>query len=56
MSYIRIGKNETCEITEKKSRFIAYLAYVTTEEDAQSFVAQTKKSTMTRAIMFMRIF
>lgn len=43
MSYIRIGKNETCEITEKKSRFIAYLAYVTTEEDAQSFVAQIKK-------------
>ena len=43
MSYIRIEKNETCEITEKKSRFIAYLAYVTTEEDAQSFVAQIKK-------------
>ena len=43
MSYIRIEKNETCEITEKKSRFIAYLAYVTTEEGAQSFVAQIKK-------------
>ena len=43
MSYIRIEKNETCEITEKKSRFIAYLAYVTTEEDAQSFVAQIRK-------------
>lgn len=43
MSYIRIEKNETCEITEKKSRFIAYLAYVTTEGDAQSFVAQIKK-------------
>ena len=43
MSYIRIEKNETCEITEKKSRFIAYLAYVTTEEDAQNFVAQIKK-------------
>lgn len=43
MSYIRIEKNETCEITEKKSRFIAYLAYVTTEEEAQSFVAQIKK-------------
>lgn len=43
MSYIRIEKNETCEITEKKSRFIAYLAYVTTEEDAQGFVAQIKK-------------
>ena len=43
MIYIRIEKNETCEITEKKSRFIAYLAYVTTEEDAQSFVAQIKK-------------
>ena len=43
MSYIRIEKNETCEITEKKSRFIAYLAYVTTEEDAQSFVTQIKK-------------
>ncbi len=43
MSYIRIEKNETCEITEKKSRFIAYLAYVTTEEDAQNFVSQIKK-------------
>ena len=43
MSYIRIERNETCEITEKKSRFIAYLAYVTTEEDAQNFVAQIKK-------------
>lgn len=43
MSYIRIEKNETCEITEKKSRFIAYLAYVTTEEDAQNFVLQIKK-------------
>lgn len=43
MSYIRIEKNETCEITEKKSRFIAYLAYVTTEEDAQNFVAQIRK-------------
>lgn len=43
MSYIRIEKNETCEITEKKSRFIAYLAYVTTEEGAQSFVAQIRK-------------
>ena len=43
MNYIRIEKNETCEITEKKSRFIAYLAYVTTESDAQSFVAQIKK-------------
>lgn len=43
MSYIRIEKNETCEITEKKSRFIAYLAYVTTEEGAQNFVAQIKK-------------
>lgn len=42
MSYIRIEKNETCEITEKKSRFIAYLAYVTTEEDAQNFVSQIK--------------
>lgn len=43
MSYIRIEKNGTCEITEKKSRFIAYLAYVTTEEDAQNFVSQIKK-------------
>lgn len=43
MSYIRIEKNETYEITEKKSRFIAYLAYVTTEEDAQNFVSQIKK-------------
>ena len=43
MSYIRIEKNRTCEITEKKSRFIAYLAYVTTEEDAQNFVSQIKK-------------
>lgn len=43
MSYICIKKNETCEITEKKSRFIAYLAYVTTENDAQSFVSQIKK-------------
>jgi len=43
MSYIRIEKNETCEITEKKSRFIAYLAYVTTEEDAQNFISQIKK-------------
>ena len=43
MSYIRIEKNETCEITEKKSRFIAYLAYGTTEEDAQNFVSQIKK-------------
>ena len=43
MRYIRIEKNETCEITEKKSRFIAYLAYVTTEEDAQNFVSQIKK-------------
>lgn len=43
MSYIRIEKNKTCEITEKKSRFIAYIAYVTTEEDAQNFVSQIKK-------------
>ena len=31
MDYIRIINDETCEITEKKSRFIAYISYVTNE-------------------------
>ena len=43
MNYIRIINNETAEITEKKSRFIAYIAYAATEEDALNFVSQIKK-------------
>ena len=43
MDDIRIINDETCEITEKKSRFIAYISYVTNEKDALHFVSQIKK-------------
>lgn len=43
MDYIRIINDGTCEITEKKSRFIAYISYVTNEKDALHFVSQIKK-------------
>lgn len=38
-----VYKPGSAEITEKKSRFIADVAYVKTEEEANAFIAQTKK-------------
>lgn len=43
MDYICPTKDAKCEICEKKSRFIAHITYVETEEEAQSFITKIKK-------------
>lgn len=41
--YITVSNSATAEITEKKSRFIANVCPVKTEEEALSFLAETRK-------------
>ena len=41
--YISVDKEATAEIVEKKSRFIANIRHVETEEDAASFIDKIKK-------------
>ena len=41
--YISVDKEATAEIVEKKSRFIANIRHVETEEEAMSFVDKIKK-------------
>lgn len=41
--YISVSKKAIAEITEKKSRFIAHILHVETEEDAQEFINSIKK-------------
>lgn len=41
--YISVDKEATAEITEKKSRFIANVRHVETEEEAMEFVNKIKK-------------
>ncbi len=43
MDYICPTKAAICEISEKKSRFIAHISYVQTEEEAQNFISKIKK-------------
>ena len=43
MEYKTLIKRETGEITEKKSRFIANVCHVETEEEAMAFVDKIKK-------------
>ena len=40
----------TGEITEKKSRFLSYLAFAGSEEEALSFIDSIRKSIMTQGI------
>lgn len=42
-TYITVRKESTAEITEKKSRFIAHMKHVETEDEATAFVAGIKK-------------
>ena len=42
-SYRTVDQTSTAEIVEKKSRFIGYIAPVTTEQEAYAFVEQIKK-------------
>jgi hypothetical protein len=42
-TYTTVRKEGTAEITEKKSRFIAHMKHVETEEEAASFIAAVKK-------------
>ena len=42
-TYITVKKSATAEITEKKSRFIASMDHVETEEEAMAFVNSIKK-------------
>ena len=44
MTYRTIAQSGEFELVIKKSRFIAQLAHVTTEEDAQAFIARVKKT------------
>ena len=41
--YISVSKNAVAEIVEKKSRFIAHMCHVETEEDAADFINSVKK-------------
>lgn len=41
--YISVSKRATAEIVEKKSRFIANICHVETEDDAQEFINSIKK-------------
>lgn len=41
--YISVNKEAEAEITEKKSRFIAYIKHVETEDDAALFINSIKK-------------
>ena len=41
--YISVNKETEAEITEKKSRFIAYIKHVETEDDAALFINSIKK-------------
>ena len=43
MEYIKLIKGAECEIVEKKSRFIAQIAPVETEEEAYDFIEKIKK-------------
>ncbi|MBQ6998406.1 MAG: YigZ family protein [Clostridia bacterium] len=42
-TYITVKQEATAEITEKKSRFIASMCHVETEEEAAAFIASVKK-------------
>lgn len=42
-SYFVPSRDTTCEFTEKKSRFITYLAHVTSEQEAQEFIESIRK-------------
>ncbi len=42
-TYITVKKKATAEITEKKSRFIATMCHVETEEEAAAFISLVKK-------------
>ncbi len=42
-TYITVKKDATAEITEKKSRFIAAMRHVESEEEAAAFIASVKK-------------
>ncbi len=42
-SYFVPSGDVTCEFTEKKSRFITYLAHVTSEDEAQEFIESIRK-------------
>ncbi len=41
--YISVAKNATAEITEKKSRFIANVCHIETEDEANAFIDSIKK-------------
>lgn len=43
LKYRTINKNSEAEIIEKKSRFIGYTAYISTEEEAQGIINSIKK-------------
>ena len=42
-NYFVPARNHVCEFVEKKSRFISYLAHVTTEEQAAEFIDSIRK-------------
>ncbi len=42
-TYVTVRQEATAEITEKKSRFIASMCHVETEEEAASFISSVKK-------------
>lgn len=43
-TYISVAGNAVAEITEKKSRFIAHVCHVETEEEAASFIDKIRKT------------
>ena len=46
-----IKNNETAEIEEKRSRFIASIYYVETVEEAEEAIKQTKRNIMMQNII-----
>lgn len=50
-----VESNEEADITEKKSKFIANIFYITSEEEAEEKIRQIKKSITQQDIIVMHI-